>query len=337
MSMRTPMVMVAACLLWVAAAGCDDADEVAEGDAQGGAGGSDARVDATPGGAGGEDLGAGGAPDLGADLGPDLGDTGGAGGEPEDPCVPAVARLLVCGVDEAACAAWGAGGPTREDIEAGLLAGCAQTPALAALVNAAMGDCAELVASVSAASADFAASCHGPTDPDPDLSDPLAIERWLTGKTAVMTGDDIPEWPLGYFEGANYGDATQCYSSVALSFGAAAFTTDTAFGTLLDAPQEGSVGTCDPSAVSAEVLASTRGYALEGDGVCFDVRLEFETYTVEGRGAFTPDGRTLSLELYYLGQSTGATCLDGGVGAPGVTVSEMPLGGDAVQVYRLVD
>lgn len=319
-------------LMWALIAGlalataCDDDADGGGTDATGSPSDAAVRADADAAGGAGGDLGIGG---EGGGLGPD------AGGE--SACTQAVARILGCGVDEAACPAWGPGGPSREEVEAGLIMGCAETPALGTLTNAHMGDCASLIETLSGASADFAAACNGPAPIDPDLSNPLAIEAWLDGKTAVMTGADIPEWPLGYFEGANYGEATQCLAEVKLRYVDVSFISDTDFGTLNGAPDEGSVGTCDHMPSSRQAQATTRGYAIEGDGVCFDLRLDFGSYTLEGRGDFTPDGRTMRLELYYAGQATGTTCLDGAVGSAGVQVSDMDLGGDAVQVYRLRD
>jgi hypothetical protein len=252
-------------------------------------------------------------------------------------CDEAANRIASCIVDEPVCPAFGPGGPGRDDIFAGLQAGCLETPALAAVANGHMGDCTSLIDTLSAASAEFAASCIGPVPVGPDLSTPLAIEAWLDGKRAVMAGADIPEWPLGYFEGANYGEATQCYASLTLRYVDLTFISDADFGVLEGAPDEGAVGTCDHTASSRLAQAVTQGHSIEGDGSCFDMRMAFSTYTLEGRGSFNPDGRTLRLEVFYEGQATGISCLDGAVGAPGVQVSGMDLGGDAVQVFRVND
>ncbi|MCA9544938.1 MAG: hypothetical protein KC613_11130, partial [Myxococcales bacterium] len=210
---------------------------------------------------------------------------------------------------------------------------CANMAALATIVNNFAGNCAQVIPTVSTASADFAASCEGA--PDPMLENGAAIEAFLSGKTLVMTGDDIPEWPLGFFEGANFGAATQCYSSVTIAFDGTTFTTTSDLGTLVDAPNQGDVGTCDNATVSNQVAFPTTGYAIDGTGECFDVRFEYAGFTQTGRARVTAEA--VEMELYFLDQATGATCADGAVGSAGVQVNGMDLGGNSVQVYRIAE
>lgn len=151
--MRNAALLMACGLALVLVTACDDDstsddNDIGVGDSPdvaGGAGGATA-PDAGIGGAG----GGGG----GASMG------GAGGGAVEDPCVAAVALLLDCGIDQEECAAWIADdGATREEIEAGLLEGCAESAALAAIVNQ-DGTC-EVLDTVRDVSAEFAASCDG--------------------------------------------------------------------------------------------------------------------------------------------------------------------------------
>ena len=52
---------------------------------------------------------------------------------------------------------------------------------------------------------------------------PAAIEGYISGKTLVMAGDDIPSHPNGFSEDLDLGPNTQCYNRVALTFDGGAF------------------------------------------------------------------------------------------------------------------
>lgn len=112
-------------------------------------------------------------------------------------CEMAIGRVLDCGIDESACSAWIApGAPSREDIEAGLLDGCAASPALAVLVNNFQGDCAALVATLSGANADFNTSCNAQApacEPDPSAYPGEGWDACISdGGSYVLAGASAP-------------------------------------------------------------------------------------------------------------------------------------------------
>lgn len=186
------------------------------------------------------------------------------------------------------------------------------------------------------------AACGGSDDDPPagpSLDTATAIATYLDGRTWVMTGADIPSHPNGYSEDVNFGAATQCYNRVTLSMAAATWTTVSALGTLTGAPNAGDTGDCDRATVLATLPAFNSNAVLienvAGNGACFDLTVTYTGFAQEGRGKFSADGRTMTLELYFSGQATGHRCANGAVGASSVTLNGAAFTGNAQQVYRL--
>ena len=321
--------MVGALALSVALfAGCDDSDDSDEG-----AGGSAAPDSGTGGGEAGGGTG-GGDPVGGAGGGDPV---GGAGGAAVDPCRTAVDFLLDCGIDQGACVGWtGEGASTREEIDAGLMEGCAGTPALAAIVNGA-ADCS-VIDTVKNLNPDFAASCDG-TGADLELDTADKINAYLEGKTLTMEGDNIPTHPNGFDENANFGQATQCYHSTVMEVLGGTFKVTSQLGTLNDAPTEGDVGTCDRTTVAGELMFDSTLHVVEnitGNAECFDFTVTYAGFGQEGRGMISPDGSEIHLELFFTDQAVGHRCADGAVGAPDtITLNGAAFAGDAVQRYMI--
>lgn len=165
------------------------------------------------------------------------------------------------------------------------------------------------------------------------------INTFLEGKTLTMTGANIPSHPNGYDEDVNYGSATQCYQSVSMQVAAGTYNVTSVLGTLRDASQPGTRGTCDHDTKSATLNFSTTAVLIENvaaDGSCFDVTYTYTGFKQVGRGKITQDGSTVLLELFFEPQATGHRCADGAVGAPGtVTLNGKPFTGNAVQVYTV--
>lgn len=185
------------------------------------------------------------------------------------------------------------------------------------------------------------AACSGSSDstPPPALDTPAAINTYLDGKTWVMQGADIPPYPNGYSENVNYGAATQCYDKVLIGIAAGTWSVTSTLGTLTGAPTVGSTGTCDnatPSTTLAPYASTTVLVEnVHGNGDCFDLTVTYTGFAQSGRGKFSPDGKTMTLELFFAGQATGATCAAGAVGSATVTLNGAAFTGNALQVYRL--
>lgn len=183
------------------------------------------------------------------------------------------------------------------------------------------------------------AACGGSdSSSGPSLDSAARINTYLDGKSWVMTGNDIPSHPNGYSEDVNFGAATQCYNKVTLSMAASTWSTVSALGTLNGAPTVGSVGDCDRSTVLATLPAFTSNTVLienvQGNATCFDLTVTYTGFAQEGRGKFSDDGKTMTLELYFSGQATGHRCASGAVGASSVTLNGAAFTGNAQQVYR---
>lgn len=177
---------------------------------------------------------------------------------------------------------------------------------------------------------------NGPSAPT--LDTPAAINAYLDGKTWTMTGNDIPTHPNGFLEDVNFGAATQCYNTVTLDTTNAAWTTTSILGTLLNAPATGDVGDCDRATPGATLSFTSTAVLIEnvqGNGDCFDVTVTYTGFAQEGRGKFSDDGTTMTLELFFTGQATGHRCANGAVGSGGITLNGQPFAGDAQQTYRL--
>ncbi len=91
----------------------------------------------------------------------------------------------------------------------------------------------------------------------------------------------------------------------------------------------GTTATCDNGAVSGTTsqMSSLPISDVQGNGSCFDFG--------KNRGSISPDGKTVSLEIYTTSSISGDTCADGAVGAHTVTLNGTPFTGNAAQVYRI--
>lgn len=173
----------------------------------------------------------------------------------------------------------------------------------------------------------------------PTLNTPAAINAYLEGKTWVMTGVDIPSHPNGFNEDQNLGAATQCYNRVTLGIAGGDWSVTSALGTLNGAATAGAIGECDHATVSLTLTPFVSTNILienvEGNGACFDVFADYGAFAQEGRGKFSADGRTMTLELFFRDQAVGADCASGDVGSGGITLNGAAFTGNAQQVYRL--
>lgn len=168
------------------------------------------------------------------------------------------------------------------------------------------------------------------------LDTPQEILDYLEEKTMTLEGGAIPSHPYGYDEGRNLGANTQCYQRVTVSQSSGGWHFVEVLGTLDGAPSVGDMGTCDHATASGELSFDTTQILFENVMAdCFDVNLTFAAFTWEGRGKISPDGQTLSLELFFDNQATGHRCMDGAVGSASVQLNGQPFTGDAVQVYTI--
>ena len=179
-----------------------------------------------------------------------------------------------------------------------------------------------------------------------DLSTGAKIMTALEGKTMVMTGADIPTDPLGFNANINYGLATQCYNRVSIKTLGGNFAVTTNLGTLHPGGDGGVgiVGSCDTSTAAGAPLEFTTSAVLienvKNNGECYDITTTYTGFSQEGRGKISPDGKTVTLELYSSGKATGIRCVNGDPGATGVTLVlspslSIPFTGDSKQVYRV--
>ncbi len=193
-----------------------------------------------------------------------------------------------------------------------------------------------------ALSASLLAACGSDDDdgggnPAPTLNTPAAINAYLAGKSWKMAGADIPTHPNGFNENVNFGAATQCYNETVIATDAN-WTVTSKLGTLTGAPTVGSTGTCDNATAVGNPLVFTSTAILvenvQGNGECFDVTATYAGFGQQGRGKFSADGTTMTLELFFAGQATGHRCANGAVGAASVTPNGSAFTGNALQVYR---
>jgi len=63
--------------------------------------------------------------------------------------------------------------------------------------------------------------------------------------------------------------------------------------------------------------------------------VNYGTFQQEGRAKFSADGLTMTLEIFFAGQTTGADCASGDVGSGGIVRNGAAFTGNALQVYRL--
>ena len=153
-----------------------------------------------------------------------------------------------------------------------------------------------------------------------------------------MQGADIPPFPNGVNEDTNFGGASQCFACVEIfSGGVGRFDVTQQLGEIENAPGVGETGTCNHAVTTSTVSYTTNSVQLSnisGNGACFDVTMAFNGYSQEGRGSISPDGLTLTLELYFGGQASNHRCANGAVGSGGVVVNGSIFNGNARQTYR---
>jgi hypothetical protein len=198
----------------------------------------------------------------------------------------------------------------------------------------------KLIASTVAALALAACGSSDPAvTPPPTLTSAAAITTYLNGKTMLMTGADIPTHPNGFNQNMNLAASTQCYKSTSISIAAGTWNVTSQLGTLNGAPTLYSVGTCDRTTAFGSPLTFSSSTVLienvSGNATCFDVTVTYTGFSQEGRAAFSADGKTLRMELFFGGQATGHRCASGAVGAAGVTLNAAAFTGNAVQTYRI--
>lgn len=167
------------------------------------------------------------------------------------------------------------------------------------------------------------------------------ILAYLEGKTMVMTGPDIPSSPNGLSEAFDLGANTQCYRAITLRMTEGAFTSTVERGRLVP-PADGGAAFCDHTVTTGTAMYNSKAVLVDNvqdNGQCFDITIDYTTFGEEGRGTMSPDGGSVTLELYYRGKATQHRCEDGPVGAPTVHLlvggAPVPFSGDSLEVYRL--
>ncbi len=158
------------------------------------------------------------------------------------------------------------------------------------------------------------------------------IRNYLEGKKLLMEGSNIPSHPNGYDEDVNYGSATQCYQKVEMVVASNNFQVTSTLGT-----QE--QGMCDHTKAMGTPLTFTSTAVLienvKADATCFDISITYPSFKQEGRGSLSADGKTLTLEIFFETQASGATCEAGAVGSSTVTLNQEAFTGNAKQVYTV--
>ena len=181
-----------------------------------------------------------------------------------------------------------------------------------------------------------------PSSPDvPPIETVSDVFGLLDGKTLVMEGAQIPSHPNGYDEHVNFGQATQCIYRVSMKVQDRNFTVDTEMAMLEGAPQPDDVGQCDRMTPNGETFSFNTTTALienvQPDGACFDITLTYPGFGQEGRGSFSADRETVTLELFFRDQATGHRCEAGSVGSSTILLNRETFTGVATQLYRLED
>lgn len=168
---------------------------------------------------------------------------------------------------------------------------------------------------------------------------PQKLLAYMNGKTLTMTGANIPTHPNGYDRNTNFGAASQCINKTTIVVASDTFNVTTLLGTLNNAPNVGDTGTCDIDTVAGSPLTFTSTSVLienvQGNGQCFDITVNYGSFSQEGRASISANGQTIVMELYFSGQAAGHRCADGNVGASGVTVQGAAFTGDAQQTYTV--
>jgi hypothetical protein len=165
------------------------------------------------------------------------------------------------------------------------------------------------------------------------------IRNYLEGKKLLMEGTNIPTHPNGLDEDVNFEGVTQCYTKVEMSVASGNFQVTSTLGTLRDAPTKYSKGTCDHAVANGTPQVFTSNAVLienvKADATCFDITLSYTGFKQVGRGSASADGKTLTLELYFEGAASGATCAAGAVGSSTVVFATGAFTGNAQQVYTI--
>ncbi|MBN1203976.1 MAG: hypothetical protein JXB05_03500 [Myxococcaceae bacterium] len=178
--------------------------------------------------------------------------------------------------------------------------------------------------------------CGGDDDiikppPVPKFDTAENIRNYLDGKSLLMEGANIPSHPNGFNEDVDYGAYTQCYQKVQMSVSGGNFNVTSTLGTVRN-------GACDHDAVSGTQNFLSTAVLIENvkaDASCFDISVSYNGFSQVGRGKMSEDGKTLTLELYFGGQASGATCEAGAVGSQTVTLNTQAFTGNAQQVYTV--
>ena len=186
------------------------------------------------------------------------------------------------------------------------------------------------------------AACGGSSDSGPSaptLSSASAIATYLDGKTLTMAGDNIPAYPNGYNQNMYLGASTQCYHQTTIQIAGTTWAVTSQLGTLTGASTLGAIGTCDRTTVAGNPVSFTSNTVLvenvQGNGTCFDITVTYTGFSQEGRGAFSEDGKTLKLELFFGGQAANHRCANGVPGTSGVLLKGAAFTGNAVQTYAV--
>ena len=186
--------------------------------------------------------------------------------------------------------------------------------------------------------------CGDGKDPEPTpeptakFDTPEKIQTHLEGKTLVMEGVDVPAYPNGYNQNANFGSSTQCYEKVSMNVSGGNFAVTSTLGTLRNAPTVGSTGICEPVANGNPLTFTSTAVLIEnvqGDGECFDISVTYPSFKQVGRGKLSDGGNTLTLELFFENQAVGATCAAGAVGSQTIKLNNADFKANAQQVYSV--
>jgi hypothetical protein len=168
------------------------------------------------------------------------------------------------------------------------------------------------------------------------LGDSAKIMAYLEGKTLKMDGTNIPPYPNGFNEDKNLGPASQCYISTTIGVAGGQFNVTSVLGKITGAPNVGDVGTCDHTMNGGQAQFTSTNILIENvknNAACFDITVTYTGFAQEGRAKISPDGKTVTMELYFANQATGHRCAAGDVGAQTVTLNSAAFTQNAQQVY----
>jgi hypothetical protein len=185
----------------------------------------------------------------------------------------------------------------------------------------------------------------GGTTADAAPADAMALQlgtsaqifTFLNGKTIKMDGANIPSHPNGFNEDTNFGASSQCLISTAIAINAQQFSVMSALGTIEGAPTVGSTGTCNHALQNGNPLTFNSTTVLienvKNNAECFDITVTYAGFTQEGRASIAADGKTVTMELFFMGQATNHRCAAGNPGTAGVILNAAAFTGNAKQVY----